>query len=214
MLIKEYRIPLPMSVEEYRIAQLYMIQKKSREESQGEGSGVEILVNKPYTNGPGGNGQYTYKVYHIGNHLPGWFRAILPKSALRVEEEAWNAYPYTKTRYTCPFVEKFSLEIETRYFADCGTRDNVFDLSSTELRNRLVDLIDVVKEQIPSGEYKREEDPRVYKSQKTGRGPLTEEWLKDKSTKIMCAYKLCKVEFRYWGMQNKIERFIHDIGKS
>ncbi len=29
----------------------------------------------------------------------------------------------------------------------------------------------------------------------------------------MCAYKLCKVEFRYWGMQTKIERFIHDIGK-
>jgi hypothetical protein len=26
MLIKEYRIPLPMTVEEYRIAQLYMIQ--------------------------------------------------------------------------------------------------------------------------------------------------------------------------------------------
>ncbi|KAG7231919.1 hypothetical protein INR49_010096 [Caranx melampygus] len=28
----------------------------------------------------------------------------------------------------------------------------------------------------------------------------------------MCAYKLCKVEFRYWGMQSKIERFIHDVG--
>ena len=28
---------------------------------------------------------------------------------------------------------------------------------------------------------------------------------------IMCAYKLCKVEFRYWGMQAKIERFIHDM---
>ena len=28
---------------------------------------------------------------------------------------------------------------------------------------------------------------------------------------IMCAYKLCKVEFRYWGMQSKIERFIHDM---
>ena len=27
----------------------------------------------------------------------------------------------------------------------------------------------------------------------------------------MCAYKLCKVEFRYWGMQAKIERFIHDM---
>ena len=29
---------------------------------------------------------------------------------------------------------------------------------------------------------------------------------------IMCSYKLCKVEFKYWGMQSKIERFIHDIG--
>jgi hypothetical protein len=35
MLIKEYRIPLPLSVEEYRIAQLYMIQVGRRVISQG-----------------------------------------------------------------------------------------------------------------------------------------------------------------------------------
>ena len=29
---------------------------------------------------------------------------------------------------------------------------------------------------------------------------------------FMCAYKLCRVEFRYWGMQSKCERFIHEIG--
>ncbi|XP_077996316.1 membrane-associated phosphatidylinositol transfer protein 2-like [Glandiceps talaboti] len=221
MLTKEYRIAVPMSVEEYRIAQLYMIQKKSREESQGEGSGVEILENNPYTDGPGGAGQYTYKVYHIGNHLPGWFRAILPKSALRVEEEAWNAYPYTKTRYTCPFVEKFSLEIETKYLPDPGTTENTFDLSAAELRSRILDAIDIVKDQVSSSEYKREEDPKLYISKKTGRGPLSDDWLKEYTqsyrkkildhSKVMCAYKLCRVEFRYWGMQNKIERFIHDV---
>lgn len=27
----------------------------------------------------------------------------------------------------------------------------------------------------------------------------------------MCAYKLCRVEFRYWGMQSKCERFIYEI---
>lgn len=63
---------------------------------------------------------------------------LLPKSALTVEEEAWNAYPYTKTRYTCPFVEKFSLEIETYYFPDDGHQDNVFKLSGSDLRNRIV----------------------------------------------------------------------------
>ena len=34
MLIKEYRISLPMSVEEYRIAQLYMIQVRYEKEAE------------------------------------------------------------------------------------------------------------------------------------------------------------------------------------
>ncbi|XP_039875684.1 membrane-associated phosphatidylinositol transfer protein 2-like isoform X2 [Simochromis diagramma] len=217
MLIKEYRIPMPMSVEEYRIAQLYMIQKKSREESCGEGSGVEILENKPYTDGPGGIGQYTHKVYHIGMHIPSWFRSILPKAALRVEEESWNAYPYTRTRYTCPFVEKFSIDIETYYKPDTGNQADVFNMSAAEKRQRTIDPIDIVTDPIPAHEYKSEEDPRLYKSAKTQRGPLWDDWIEEYNnnpgkTPIMCAYKLCKVEFRYWGMQSKIERFIHDVG--
>ncbi|XP_071301122.1 membrane-associated phosphatidylinositol transfer protein 2 isoform X3 [Agelaius tricolor] len=217
MLIKEYRIPLPMSVEEYRIAQLYMIQKKSREETCGEGSGVEILENRPYVDGPGGSGQYTHKVYHIGMHIPSWFRSILPKAALRVEEESWNAYPYTRTRYTCPFVEKFSIDIETYYKTDPGDHNNVFNLSAAEKRQTILDPIDIVKDPIPPNEYKAEEDPKLYKSVKTKRGPLSEDWIQEYKNNpgkypIMCAYKLCKVEFRYWGMQSKIERFIHDVG--
>ncbi|XP_063029206.1 membrane-associated phosphatidylinositol transfer protein 2 isoform X7 [Melospiza melodia melodia] len=217
MLIKEYRIPLPMSVEEYRIAQLYMIQKKSREETCGEGSGVEILENRPYVDGPGGSGQYTHKVYHIGMHIPSWFRSILPKAALRVEEESWNAYPYTRTRYTCPFVEKFSIDIETYYKTDPGDHNNVFNLSAAEKRQTILDPIDIVKDPIPPHEYKVEEDPKLYKSVKTKRGPLSEDWIQEYKNNpgkypIMCAYKLCKVEFRYWGMQSKIERFIHDVG--
>ncbi|KAK6306366.1 hypothetical protein J4Q44_G00232910 [Coregonus suidteri] len=217
MLIKEYRIPMPMSVDEYRIAQLYMIQKKSRDETCGEGSGVEILENKPYEDGPGGIGQYTHKVYHIGMHIPSWFRSILPKAALRVEEESWNAYPYTRTRYTCPFVEKFSIDIETYYKPDLGNQPDVFNMSPAEKRLRTLDPIDIVKDPITPHEYLQEEDPRIYRSDKTKRGPLQEDWIKEYNnnpgkTPIMCAYKLCKVEFRYWGMQSKIERFIHDVG--
>eukprot|EP00063_Salmo_salar_P007931 XP_013982766.1 PREDICTED: membrane-associated phosphatidylinositol transfer protein 2-like isoform X2 [Salmo salar] len=216
MLIKEYRIPMPMSVEEYRIAQLYMIQKKSREESCGEGSGVEILENKPYEDGPGGSGQYTHKVYHIGKHIPSWFCSILPQAALRVEEESWNAYPYTRTRYTCPFVEKFSIDIETYYKPDTGTQE-CFNLSSAEKRTRTIDPIDIVKDYIAPHEYLVEEDPKLYLSEKTKRGPLTDDWIElinqnPTQNTVMCAYKLCKVEFRYWGMQSKIERFIHDVG--
>lgn len=180
----------------------------------------------------------------MGSHLPGWIKSLLPKSALTTEEEAWNAYPFTKTRYTCPFVEKFSIEIETYYFSDDGHQENVFKLSSSELRNRtvgrlnlqnnrelhlfengqllsLTDIIDIVKDPM---DYPKEEDPRSFVSQKTGRGPLTDTWLADhwrevkgkqqptaNNMSLMCAYKLCRVEFRYWGMQTKLEKFIHDI---
>lgn len=114
-------------------------QKKSREESEGDDSGVEIIVNEPCTNGPGSEeGQYTQKIYHVGRHLPSWLKAVLPKSALTVNEEAWNMYPYTKTRYTCPFYPKFYIEIETKYFNDAGDQENVFNLNEEDLSQRTI----------------------------------------------------------------------------
>lgn len=81
-----------------------------------------------------------------------------------------------------------------------------------------VDPIDIVKDYIPPHEYLVEEDPKLYQSIKTKRGPLSEDWIEEINQNpgqnpVMCAYKLCKVEFRYWGMQSKIERFIHDVGE-
>jgi len=125
---------MPLSLEEYRIAQLYMIQKKSKEESTGEGSGVEILKNEPYTNGPNGtDGQYTEKLYHVQSHLPGWVSSFLSKGAFAVKECSWNAYPYTKTKFTISSFEKFSILIETRFLSDAGTAENVFNLSEQKL---------------------------------------------------------------------------------
>uniref|UniRef100_A0A7E4UTF1 DDHD domain-containing protein n=1 Tax=Panagrellus redivivus TaxID=6233 RepID=A0A7E4UTF1_PANRE len=212
MLIKEYRILFPMSVEEYKIGQLYMIQKMSTLES-GVGSGVEILENEPYDSGPGGHGQYTFKVYHFGDRIPSWIRNVLPSHALQANEEAWNAYPTTRTKYSSPLMDRFSIEIDTLYFNDAGTQDNVFNLSESELKHRVVDVMDFVTE--PHGnDYIEDEDPKLYHSTKTGRGPLSDNWVKehlDQKLPIMCAYKLCKVEFKYWGMQGRIERWIHDL---
>lgn len=77
------------------------------------------------------------------------------------------------------------------------------------------DTIDIVRDAVAPGEYKAEEDPRLYHSVKTGRGPLADDWARTaaQTGPLMCAYKLCKVEFRYWGMQAKIEQFIHDVGE-
>ena len=56
----------------------------------------------------------------------------------------------------------------------------------------------------------------VWKTDSLGRGPLQTDWFErmkkiGRKDGMMCAYKLCRVEFRYWGMQSKCERFIHEI---
>lgn len=49
------------------------------------------------------------------------------------------------------------------------TNDNLVKISP--------DLIDVVKDQLYGADYVEEEDPRKYKSQKTDRGPLGDNWI-------------------------------------
>lgn len=46
--------------------------------------------------------------------------------------------PPSPCRYTCPFVEKFSIEIETYYRPDAGKQNNVFNLSAVERRQRIL----------------------------------------------------------------------------
>lgn len=103
----------------------------------------------------------------------------------------------------------------------------------------LTDTIDIVTD--PIAPAKPADNPALYVSKVTGRGPLATNWrtefleamktgekYTDQGTKpdmtgsmtseplpkrIMCSYKVCRVEFRYWGMQTKIESFIHDIGE-
>eukprot|EP00123_Amoebidium_parasiticum_P000762 comp11663_c0_seq1/m.6180 comp11663_c0_seq1/g.6180 ORF comp11663_c0_seq1/g.6180 comp11663_c0_seq1/m.6180 type:complete len:1057 (-) comp11663_c0_seq1:305-3475(-) len=208
MIIKEYRVPLPLGLEEYKLAQRYMIAKKSLEDSLNGRGSVEILKNEPYSDGPGGSGIYTKKLYNIECHMPGWIKSIFPKNAFLIYEDSWNAYPYTMTRYSIPYIDKFNLEIETIIAPDNGQTENIFKLSPSELKKREVDFVNIIETPY---EGKPEENPTVYVSKVTGRGPLKDGWEKT-ANPVICAYKICKVEFKYWGLQAKIENFICDVG--
>ncbi|KAA0703117.1 Cytoplasmic phosphatidylinositol transfer protein 1 [Triplophysa tibetana] len=64
MLVKEYRICMPLTVDEYKIGQLYMISKHSNEQSGG-GEGVEVVRNEPCTDPKHGAGQITEKRIYL-----------------------------------------------------------------------------------------------------------------------------------------------------
>uniref|UniRef100_A0A672QKV0 Phosphatidylinositol transfer protein cytoplasmic 1 n=1 Tax=Sinocyclocheilus grahami TaxID=75366 RepID=A0A672QKV0_SINGR len=175
MLLKEYRICMPLTVEEYRIGQLYMISKHSHEQSE-RGEGVEVVQNEPYED-------------------PNYVATVIN-------------YP-SRQNTSCSFLPKFSIHVETKYEDNKGINDNIFD---TEPRDEETEVcfIDIAYDEIPERYYKESEDPRYFKSEKTTRGLLKEGW-RDTQDPIMCSYKLVTVKFEVWGLQTRVEQFVHKV---
>ncbi|KAJ8287128.1 hypothetical protein GJAV_G00047970 [Gymnothorax javanicus] len=110
--------------------------------------------------------------------------------------------------------DDFVIKIETWHKPDMGTLENVHELDAATWKMVTVTPIDIAdKDQVSSADYKEEEDPALFKSEKTGRGPLGPNWKEELANSPdcphMCAYKLVTVKFKWWGLQSKVENFIH-----
>lgn len=235
MLIKEFRVTLPITVEEYQVGQLFAVAEVSKSETGG-GEGIEVLKNEPFKDFPllgmkiidfvlfffqmqmykifiGGkysSGQYTHKIYHVASKVPAFIRLLAPKGSLEIHEEAWNAYPYCRTVITNPgyMKDNFIISIESFHVADNGQSENVHELPPEKLKNREVIHIDIANDPVSSADYREAEDPSKFKSEKTGRGPLVgPEWRKN-CKPVMTCYKLVTCEFKWFGLQTRVESLI------
>jgi len=207
MLIKEYRICMPITVEEYKIGQLYMIAKHSHEESK-KGEGVEVVENRPHEDPEHGSGQYTEKRIYISSKLPSWIKSYVPR-IFYVTEKAWNYYPFTITEYSCSFIPRFAVNILTKYEDNNGSTENCLNSSGETLDRRIVDFVDIATDECAPHHYKESEDLSKFCSTRTNRGPLVEGW-RDSTKPIMCSYKLVDVRFdMIYLLQGKIEDFVH-----
>lgn len=224
VLMHEFRVVMPMTVEEYQVAQLYSVAEASKENTGG-GEGITVLVNEPFdltkdkslepdaplrANGTTYmKGQYTHKIYHLQSKVPGFIRLLAPKGSLEIHERAWNAYPYCRTIVSNPgyMQENFYIYIETMHYPDRGEMENIHELDGDKVK-RGVTTIDIGNDKIDRKDYKEEYDPRKFKSQKTGRGPLdTVDWQKS-CEPVMCCYKLITAHFKWFGLQTRVENFI------
>ncbi|KAM3875384.1 phosphatidylinositol transfer protein alpha isoform-like [Diretmus argenteus] len=211
------RIVLPISVDEYQVGQLYSVAETSKNETGG-GEGVEVIKNEPYEK-DGQVGQYTHKIYHLQSKVPAVIRTLAPKGSLEVHEEAWNAYPYCRTVITNEYMKKdFQLVIETWHKPDMGDQENVHELDEETWKKVDIVHIDIAdRSHIAEKDYNPDHDPAIFKSTKTGRGPLGPDWKKELSNNSscphMCAYKLVTVNFKWFGLQTKIENTILKVEK-
>lgn len=88
---------------------------------------------------------------------------------------------------------------------DNGSQDNALNITKKQLKDRKVINLDIAAMDKTAEDYKEEDDARIFKSEKTGRGELVEgEWHKT-ADPVMCCYKLVNAKFAYWGLQGSVE---------
>lgn len=208
MIINEYRVINNCTRDEYQVAQLYATALASKEQTGG-GEGVEVVKNEPYEKGEE-KGQYTYKIFRLASRVPAVVRAILPAGALDLYEEAWNAYPYCKTVLKNGYMkEYFSIVYETLHVDNSrGEMSNALNISAEDLKKRNVIIIDVAHDKLDSKYYKPDEDPKIFQSIKTNRGPLSDPDWKENCDPVMTCYKLVYIEFKWFGIQSKVESYL------
>lgn len=221
--IREYRIVMPLTTEEYHIGQLYGVAEASKNETGG-GEGIEVIENreitqneiddlpfkdqlKPRDDGSIG-GQYTHKRFYLKSKVPKIVAALAPTGSLELDEKAWNCYPYCRTEYSNGYMkDAFHLIIETMHQDDDGSDQNAHKLNQADLIKRQVVNIDIANDPCQPNDYKEDEDPSKFKSEKTGRGPLVGKWVETQKP-VMCCYKLYRILFKWRMLQDKVESLI------
>ncbi|CAN8071024.1 unnamed protein product [Agarophyton chilense] len=215
MLIREYRIPFPATLEEYRIGMLYMISRATEEEnrrSKGQ-KPVHLVTRQRFVDHQRGvSGVYTEKHVHVRNFLPSFIKIFIPEQKCILVERAWNAFPnYCLTTYESPFFAKsFYLSVQSRYVGnDAGGLENALGLSPSELQQRQVVHVNLGSEE----HVKMTSDTDVvrFESKQAGRGELdaTGQWMQ-RDTPIMCCYKLVRLNVSIPSLPSaRVEEWCH-----
>ena len=111
--LQEYRIPLPFSVDEYRVGHDFTVVKSTLAEIDSEGpSGMncEMVSSERCSDPLLGSGRHTMRRFHFGSRLPAVVQSMLGgNKALLVEEDAYTFYPYGWLHLAFVLPKMFSL---------------------------------------------------------------------------------------------------------
>ena len=203
MLIREYRIVMPLSVDEFRRGQRYTIARAERDAVE-EGVGIMLLVSEHCQHESHGEGVHQIKRFYINSYLPAWVQPFIPTNSFYVVEESWNYYPnHCYSIFTCKMVPSLRVEISSRYLDDRATTENAFNLDPAVLKHREVHVLDVINDNLKDtkgGRY----DIQGLVCEKAKRGPLRKDWI-ETQPEVMCSYKLIRSSVPILGIQNRAE---------
>ncbi|KJP86253.1 hypothetical protein AK88_04067 [Plasmodium fragile] len=219
MKLVEFRVTMPLSMEEYNLCQRYLLAKMTCEDADNAITGMGcnnrtdgkslVLFKKGKAEDENGETvDYTFKRMNLVNKVPKWLQNFVDPNYCLIDEKSWNNHPKLRTVYEARGFPRARVEVDSTFRPGHNTEDNVFNLSDEVLAERKVILVDIVKDSAYCREYYPEEDPTLYYSEKAQRGKLDDNWI-EKSKVLITCYKLFHIDIPYFGVFcSKLENWI------
>ena len=146
MKIVEFRIFVPFTMEQTKIASRYANARRAKDNTKG-GDGVEILEKGPIEE-EGRKGIFAHRVYHVKSHVPAAVRWAVPEKYAHVHEHYKNVFPHYDTYFEIPQLgSNMTLKNESRiipYHKGDKIPENIMGLSEEQLSIRKVMYLDLV----------------------------------------------------------------------
>lgn len=222
--IVEYRIILPLTVEQYYIGKGYMVNKVTREEKGEAGEGVEIIGIDRFTTESGGFGHRSYKIYHFKSRIPSAVRWAIPDSYLHFHEKSINEWPHSvTTNYIPGLAQDFRLICESMhvpYVHGEPINDNLVNLPPDQLAKREIVYIDIVGHEVKPNPKEIDMDgftapelgitePLVADPKGNSKAPP--KWTETFKGPMMCAVKVIKFHFKWFGLQGLANNIVFSM---
>ncbi|KAM0675397.1 hypothetical protein GVAV_001224 [Gurleya vavrai] len=190
----EFRIVLPVNLEQYNISQLFIVAQLSKSESTGDTS-IKILENVDHIHEVFGECRKTVKIMNLNSKVPSFIRAIVPsKKALRLEETSFNAYPRCNTNYKNLYFSEstFKMQVDSFHKEGADFEENVMNLPENIWKKTKIVNLDI-SENIINKIF----DPKNFKGGVIdGKGWI--ERCKENNVPLMTCYKHVTVEVNFF----------------
>ncbi|CAL8069352.1 unnamed protein product [Orchesella dallaii] len=232
--IREYRVVLPMTVDEYEVARKWHNTEKIKldalilKEKKANEYPEEVLVKEtadviPYFGGAVERnvGEHSIKRY-------GWspdaststiFNAFSKfatvcdtfiSSSMKITEiETWESFPYYRSvSINQAAKDAYTMIIEAKYLPGKGELENALNLPEDMLQQREIVLLDIAAS-VPWADYRDGKDPTIYRCSANGRGALKpDEWI-NTADPVMTCYILVSIKYNTPGVGRMLEKRLH-----
>jgi hypothetical protein len=202
----EFRTPLPFSLAEYEIGSRYTAAKIKLLETGGEEGFESVISNEQREHPTLGLCNYSYDILHLRQQLPSTMRTLAPTGSAEVSSHIYSRFPNEYTEITNPEYMKENFHLNNTAITTDGSvqQDNALNLSSEQLGPRSVETIDFFNDQVRSSDMVLTPELENCVHQARGETPLANNW-QETETQQVVNYQYIDLEFRWWGLQDKME---------